>query len=49
MATVTGLVKHDRSGPANFWNLFRRAAQMATKGAEYKVRRGLFDLRPLIP
>jgi len=34
---------------ANLWNLFRRTAEMATKAAEYKARRGLFDLTPPIP
>jgi hypothetical protein len=34
---------------ANLWNLFRRIAEMATKAAEYKARRGSFDLTPPIP
>ena len=34
---------------ANFWNLFRRTAEMVTKAVEYKVTPGLFDPTPPIP
>ena len=39
----------DPSGLLVSGNLFRRTAEMATKAAEYKARRGLFDLTLPIP
>ncbi len=43
MAAVTGQVTRPIR-PANLWNLFPGSAEMATKAAEYKATRRLFDL-----
>jgi hypothetical protein len=43
MAAVTGEVRRPIRS-ANPWNLFRRSAEMATRAAEYKATRRLFDL-----